>query len=457
MDFSYWPGWDWKEALKAAPDFSHVRPTKLNLVQTEDEYKDLLSLLSSSPMIFFDTEFNTLDPFDSIFSIAGLCFSVNPDVGYYVPLDHKTPDCDFDSGLFEGFGLPFVLFDKKRVAKDLKAIGFEKKPIGGHHLKIDLHALRNIGVEHDGPQMDTLLLCKAEDPYRQNGLKSMTARLFGYEPVEFNEIVPKGTTFNDCDPRQVYEYAAADPVNTMRLAIHFAKNRGDNPIWRVCNTVEFPLINKIVDIERFGVALDTLSLEKLNDIINPQVEKLERSILKLIKTDINLKSSEERYNLVYDHLHCPYPDDKRPERKGGADDDALKDIETVIPEVLAKLEEAKEKLQVFMDGRPGVSHALQFAYQAMKEARHPFVQPHSSSQVTKATVQNVLSNIDQAIKELKTNSSVLKMISSYSKLMKLQTAFVNKLPKMLASSDGRFILSSTKWLDPAASLDYDQT
>lgn len=456
--YTYWPDWSWKSVL-SSPDwykdikidgdapFQLKEPNDNVLIQTQSELDALAAKIREAPFVSFDAETNGLDIHEVWFKVAGLCISLDTQTGYYIPIHHRTPDCGFSEGLFTDFELPYNLFSLQEIRDFIRLSGLDKKPLIGHNIRFDLHVLKHLGIEHVGPVLDTLLLCQVEDAYRPNRLKPRVSEFFGYTPMDFAEATRnEDKDFTRTDPRYSVDYAAPDPVNTLRLAYYTLMRETAESTYRVCETVEFPLVPKIVNIERFGVDLNTDKLEAYSRVVKPHLEELERTIRKDIRADVNLRSSEERYNLVYEHLRCPFPGGERPNRKGGATSDALRDIEKAIPEVVAYLEEASNELQPYLDGRHGVFDGLRKTWDALNVARIRYKPLANDSQITTAYVKYLLDTMAEARRNLNRKVKIVKLIGTYNKLTKLFTSFIKKLPKNVASSDNKLHTDFTQIL-----------
>lgn len=412
-------------------------PSELQLVQTEEQYQQLMDKIQKAEVIAFDSETNGLQVFMSSFKIAGLCFAFGVNEGIYLPINHRSPDCAFADGLFHKVSkYPFHLFDQERVKKDLIAAGLSTKPLIGHNIKFDLHVLRRLGVPHNAPVLDTLLIGQVENPYRENGLKQRVLETFGYHPEEMDwSELEDG--FCATDPRMTFTYAAADPVNTLRLAYHFVQSLADTKIMQVCETVEFPLTPKLVDIEAFGVHVNTEQLNEFSEEISPHAMELERLIRKYAGIEMNPASPDEKFNLIYKYLRVPYPEDKEPDRRGATDDETLEAVLAKIEEVTDGLKRCRSDLVDCLSGRMGVFEILDNAYTWLRRAREPVGRVNRYEAVTKNKIQFVIDQIDVQLEELPIKTCIVEMLMSWTKLQKLKTAFVDKLPEMRSDIDDR--------------------
>lgn len=462
IDWNYWPDWNWYKALrkpgwaagilgpKVPDDEVDLRlepPKDLKLIQTPEEYDWLLETIRTAPFIAFDTEGNGTNPFAGNFEVAGLCFAFNIKQGYYLPLNHKTPDFKFQR-LFKNYKLPFKNFDQKEVLRDLLKVGFDKKPLICHSSSYEFHVEYQLSrmtdtleyIGHRGPILDTLFYYRVEDPLRDNGLKGITASKFGYMPIEFKEALGKDAVFNDTDPRKSKDYAAADPVNTLRHA-YYMMNEGflDN-VYDVCNILEWPLALKLPEVEQFGVRLDAPQLGEYSAVIKPHLERLAKEMRRLTGRDINPNSHEEKFNLVFSELRAPTPDGSKPKGTGAAE---LKEVNTYLPTIIQKLEETKKELLTYMKGRSGLSDMIAKVYIVLRSANAIYSQldaitipvDQRKAALTKHVIQ-IFKWIDESIARLKRTLQIVGMLQQYVGLSKLNSAFLEALPNKVSPQDG---------------------
>jgi len=442
----YWKDWDWNNIL-TNPNWANgiklhkdgrvelplKKPQNLYLIQTEAGKQQLLDKIKKASWVGFDAETNGLMIFNKEFKIAGLCFAFDQHSGYYIPFNHKSPDCKFADGLFKKVAkYPFNLFDQQEFAEDLKQIGFQDKPLIGHNIKFDLHVLRRMGLKQKGPIFDTLLLSQVEDSYRNNGLKDRIRDTFGYQPEEMDWGAIEDR-FCGTDPRISYTYAAADPVNTVRLAYYMVNNQKDSSL-KVAQAVEFPLTPKLVDIESFGIVINTELVEEYSNSLAPHMNELARLIRKYIKLDVNPASSEEKFNLIYKFIRTPYPAYKEPDRKGGTDDETLLNILENILEVQSELTKAQDEIKHGLSVDKVTRAQVDNARDWLVKSR---VLTTSYDIYNRDGINNILNLIDEQLKELPIKYKILEMLISWGKMQKLKTAFVDKLPLVRSDIDLR--------------------
>lgn len=401
--------------------------------------------IRQAPLVSYDAEANGLEVFADYYRVAGICIAVNVTTGYYIPIHHETPDSAFTKGIFKKLGkIPFILFRKDYVANRLAEAGFTSKPIIGHNIKYDLHVLRHLGVKHTGPVYDTLLFAQVENNYRENGLKELAGSIFGYE-VEEMDWTKLSNGFCDTDPRVSYTYAAADPVNTLRLAYYQVNEIESTQILRICQTIEFPLVPKIAEIEAFGVELDIPKLQDYAKLIEPHLAELQREIRKAVKIDVNPGSPDEKFNLLYRHLRVPTLDGREPDRTGGTDSEALDNILSAIKQLEEKLPNKLTELEQFLDGRQGgfqstLNEVLELAL--ISRVNIPRLNEYQWGTAT--NVRKLIATMRTLLESLPQKKLVTQMIRSWGKLSKLLGSFVAKMPRMAEETADRRIHTEFK-------------
>lgn len=351
-------------------------------------------------------------------------------------MDHVTPDCAFATGIWKSAAkMPFKLFNHDQVTQDLIRVGFEEKPIIGHNLKFDLHVLRRLHLEHRGPVLDTLLVCQMENPYRENGLKPRTYETFGYD-VEEVDWSKQEAGFCTTDPKKSYTYAAADPVNTLRLAYFLANQPDLAPVWHVAQLIEFPLLPKIVDIETFGIEIDAPKLFEYSDVIDPLMGELQLELRKVSGVDFNPASPDEKFQFLYRFLRAPTTTGYEPDRKGATDDEAMDGILAAIEQIRETFEQYKDADE--NDPRFNNHDEVKKLIQAVKMCRAGGIGWMDNVRpLNNFERRETIKTIREELPHLGEKEILTKMLKSWSKLAKLRGAFVEKLPNMRADTDGR--------------------
>jgi DNA polymerase I-like protein with 3'-5' exonuclease and polymerase domains len=459
LKWNYWDDWSWKRELDNSQWAEKIKrtgavngtvvpkpleePRHLTLVQTEEQYATLLDKLKNARIIGFDSEASGRDCFAGDYSIAGLCFAVNVDEGWYIPIHHKTADCKFGK-LFRRYEAPFKLFDEARVVKDLHRIEFHKKALVVTSGNYELHTRRHMAkqaeffeyIGHVGPVYDTLFYYRVQNPMVENGLKERTSSEFGYDPPEFKEqLEKKGQKFTETDPRITYAYASTDPVGSLRHAYYQMNEAWDANIYNVCNIVEWPLVPKLVDIEAFGNRLDTNKLKTAADLVRPHVSELAKQCRRFVGRDINVNNPTEKYNLLYNELRCPTPDGRPPDRQGGTDGDKLKELGKYVPIVQKEL---KAVLKGMIDeaGRPDKAWdpLLRAAAGALSKSNAAF-KPFVGQAIDKNQIISIMKMLSEASGRMDQLTKVLEILHQYSTLSKLHSAFLESLPYKLSAQD----------------------
>jgi len=465
VKWNYWKDWDWFKALRN-PDWAadirvHVKedsvplrlkqPDELFLITNEQEYQELLKKIADAPFIAFDTEANSRNPFQGDFEVAGLCFAFDVVQGYYLPLNHKTPDFKFNK-LFKNYKPPFLNFDQKRVFQDLLRLKFDHKPLICNYSSYELHVMyqlsRLTGVMdytgHKGPLLDTVFYYRVQDPLRDNGLKGTTATMFGYEPIDFKEALGRDATFNATDPRKSKDYAAADPVNTLRHAYFQMNENFSEYVYDVCNVLEYPLASKLPEVEQFGVRLNVPLLEEYSSNIKPHLDIIAKEVRKVIGRDINLNSPDEKFKLLFTELRLPTPDGSKIDGTG-ADD--IEELCMFIPEFLKKVDKAYDTLKEFVtQGRSGIEQLFAKLHRLLNKANTIYVPLHEDDLkglnqeevVTKfkAHAKLLFQLLLDTKERLKKGLDILELVKHQVVLAKLNSAFLEALPKKVSGQDG---------------------
>ena len=291
----------------------------LHLVNTKEQFAEMVADLSRFDVIAFDTETSGLDPFDPETSICGICLSGHAKVAYYIPVDHKLTR---QLGLFrrtvEQLPLQWVLDNLAWVWYDRLLVA--------QNMKFDAHVLENHGVKIKHWYFDTLIAQHILNEQVRKGLKDMTRKRLNRKSLEIKEVMTGLPNFSYVDVDVATVYAAADACNT--LAVYHQQlaefeQPGNERIYNIFRNIEMPLIKVVMDIERQGICLNVEHYKKLylelgkelhaaTEKIRAILEVHEPNFLENLKNEEFNPSSPDQLEELFGERWGLYP----PEKKG---------------------------------------------------------------------------------------------------------------------------------------------
>lgn len=309
-----------KEIRLAEISDATIMPDNYFTVWTKEELTDMVDFFNKQEIIAVDTETTGKDVFKD--TIVGFSLYAG-DKGYYVPLDHKD---NVDTPPTEGrVGVDYVkVLDIDLVTNIVKPL-FEDstKKFILHNCKFDQHVLfNNMGIRLK-PYADTMVMSRLLDENTRASVKELAGIYLGIKAAKFNQLFPK-IIFNTVpiliNPTTgagnlASYYAIKDTDMTLKL-FEFFSNVMENPrlsdIKKLMYDLEMPLSEVAFEAEQHGVRFDN---DYMQNTVKPEISaKITtlRERLTEVAGEINLNSTKQVAELLYDKLKLPVIDPKKP-------------------------------------------------------------------------------------------------------------------------------------------------
>lgn len=267
-----------------------VRRTEL--VDSTKRLEELLSSLTPSSVVAFDTETDSLETRSA--KLVGFSFSLEGEVGYYVPVAHSYLGVGDQVSLEEARGAIEKIFSAQVV---------------GHNLKFDLEILHGaLGFYPKGRIGDSMILAWLLDSGAPVGLDFQMKRWFGHEMIPFEKMVKKGETFAQVALEEAAEYAGEDALATYRLYFRLEeelKKRGCESLLGLAESLEFPFIYTLIEMEERGIRVDTEFFARLNAEVEARIRELSSEVFAHAGGEFNLNSTQQLGGVLFEKLHLP--------------------------------------------------------------------------------------------------------------------------------------------------------
>lgn len=259
------------------------------LVNDLKEVEKLVGKLANEPVLCFDTETNSPNPVSA--SLVGFSFSVQAGTGFYIPVN-------VDGGL-----------DEKEVIDLIRPL-FENPDttLVAHNYKFDWLMLHRSGIEIKGKPFDTMIAAYLVDATQRLKMDELSKNLLNYAPVPIEKLIGKGKkqiSMADLSPAEVYLYACEDADITLRLYEILSKKLVNDELEEVANTVEFPLMQVLGEIEYHGVKLDVDMLKGFSEELETDLKELEQQIFEKAGQEFNINSTQQLGEILFEKMGLP--------------------------------------------------------------------------------------------------------------------------------------------------------
>lgn len=269
----------------------HLKTADYICIDTVEKLGALCADLAQVNEFAFDTETTGLDTMTA--GLVGMSFCWQEAKAYYVPVGHDN-----------GSQLPMA-----QVITKLKPI-LENAKIAkiGHNIKFDYQIMRQHQVHLAGIGFDTMIANFLLNPLlRAQSLDELAFTELGIEMIGITELIgAKGKgqlTFAQVPIEQASTYASEDADITWRLyKVLLPRLKECGQLNQVADTMEWPLIAVLGDMELTGVALDEPYFKQFAKTLEDDIAKVQAQIWKIAGGQFNIASTQQLKEVLFDQL-----------------------------------------------------------------------------------------------------------------------------------------------------------
>ena len=275
----------------AAPSSKTAPDGVYTVVDTPEALDIVIARLAAAERIVVDVETTSLQPTEA--ELVGIALSPGPNEAYYLPTGHKL-----------GQNLPMELV-RERLGPLLSD---PNKPKVAHNGNYDMIVLEEHGLHVEPLESDTILAAWLLGE-KGLGLKALAFSKLGIEMTQISALIGTGAkqiTMDVVPVEQAAPYAAADADMTARLRAAFEPALEKEGLWDLYTNVEMPLVPVLVQMERWGVALDTSVLAAMSRDLGAKMGELESAIYSSVGHHFNLNSTQQLGQVLFDDLGLPH-------------------------------------------------------------------------------------------------------------------------------------------------------
>ena len=257
-------------------------------VTTEAGLADLVDACIAAGIFAFDTETDGLDPITA--SMVGFSLSCSPGRASYVPL--RSPDA------------PTVGLEAAR--RHLKRLFASEAVAAGHNIKFDFHVVRRLGLTIRNRIFDTMVAAWLLDAESNSfSLESLAERLLGLSGLAFEDVVPRGSTFEVVPLALATRYAAEDADFTFRLQAFLAGELEREGLVGIFREMEMPLLPILAGMEEKGIRVNAPELRTYGLELEKELASIERQAWDLVGRDFNLASTKQLQEILFVERKLP--------------------------------------------------------------------------------------------------------------------------------------------------------
>lgn len=268
------------------------------LIKNEKELDNLLKILNATEEFVFDTETDSLNPFEV--KIAGVSFCTEPKKAFFIPIDPTDGSNDLFT-IKNRIAIPISEFVKKSK-KIFENSSIKKICQNG---KFDIAVLRHLGINVNNFYFDTMLASYVLDPDQKHNMDDLAQKYLNYKPIPLSDLIGEKkdpSKIFDVDIQVLSNYSAEDADITYRLYKLLDAELKKENLQKVAYDIEFPLVPVLEDMEYEGIKIDTNALKQLSNDLQILLDNYATEIYKLAGQEFNINSTKQLQEILYDKL-----------------------------------------------------------------------------------------------------------------------------------------------------------
>ncbi|MEW5815735.1 MAG: DNA polymerase I [Spirochaetota bacterium] len=252
-------------------------------ILTLQELDEWMKLIKKHTWFAFDVETDGLDAVTA--SPVGFSLAVQSGEGCYVPIKASgvrlIPEPEIKARLTS------MLTDKS-----LKLIG--------QNIKYDYMIMKRWGIEISNIAFDTMIAAWLLDSQLgAYNMDKLAERFLNYKTIHFDEVVPKGSTFDTVPLKEATEYSAEDADITFRLYKVFSPRIKSENMEDLFYNVEMPLVAVLGDMELEGIRILSDKLDEYGKELSVKLKGIEDEIYKLCGQTFNISSTKQLQEILF--------------------------------------------------------------------------------------------------------------------------------------------------------------
>jgi DNA polymerase-1 len=269
-------------------------PGSYRIILDLGELKALLKQARQQGLLALDFETDSLDAWNA--RPIGISLAVKPKEAAYVPvaahrgIDKARPDeaAPFlDPGLVRELLAPLLADPAMTIA--------------AHNAKYDYKVSRGWGIPRWECRIwDTMVAAWLDDPERNNySLDSLGIYHFEYTPTAYNDIVPKGSTFDAVDLETAAAYSAEDADLTLRMKQYLEgrlEKAGSTGLFR---DLEMPLLPILAEMEGLGIKIEGKVLRDYGIELFRELNEIQEQTYTTVGHQFNLASTKQLQEVLF--------------------------------------------------------------------------------------------------------------------------------------------------------------
>ena len=253
------------------------------------EFSDLEKILGAAKkqgLLALDFETDSLDAWNA--RPIGISLALRPKEAFYVPLASH------------GNGSPFL--DPAKVRELIAPLLSDTAmTVAAHNAKYDYKVSRGWGIPRWSCRIwDTMVAAWVDDPERNNySLDSLAAFRFNAATLAYNDIVPKGSTFDTVPLETAVRYSGEDADLTLRMKVFLEGRLQRTGSLGLFLDLEMPLLPILAEMEGAGIKVEGKVLRDYGAELSRDLDRIQGDTYKIVGHEFNLASTKQLQEVLF--------------------------------------------------------------------------------------------------------------------------------------------------------------
>ena len=200
----------------------------------------------------------------------------------------------------------------------------------GQNVKYDYAVMGRFAGAMENPLYDTMVASWLLDAEADSfGLEALAERRLGYVGIDYDQVVPKGSTFADVPLEKAARYAAEDADLTFRLYLLTGPELEAAGLSGIFRDLEMPLVPILAGMEAEGIRVDAPELRAFGAELEVRLGALEREIWGLVGHEFNVASTKQLQEVLF--VERKLPPGKKTKTGFSTDTSVLEELAALDP------------------------------------------------------------------------------------------------------------------------------
>ena len=224
-----------------------------------------------------------------------------------------------------------TVLDSEPARRELSRLFADREALLiGQNLKYDYSVMGRFVGPIRNRLFDTMIASWLLDAEAESlGLEALAERRLGYKGIEYNDIVPKGGSFDQVPLEKAAVYAAEDADLTYRLYALTASELKAAGLDGVFNDIEMPLVPILAEMEAEGIRVEAPELKAFGAELEVRLGALEREIWALVGHEFNVASTKQLQEVLF--VERKLPAGKKTKTGFSTDTSVLEELASLDP------------------------------------------------------------------------------------------------------------------------------